>query len=253
MIEFQGVGKSFGGQQVLREVSCIIPDGAKACIIGGSGSGKSVMMKLLLGLEHPDAGSIRIDGADTSTFRPAEWQAMLAQFGVVFQGAALFDSLTVLENVGIRLYEAGGTPPQAIRAAVLDALERVGLGEAQLHKYPSELSGGMRKRVGIARAILQRPRYLVYDEPTTGLDPVSSLLIDSLMQELAREPHRTSIIITHDMATVELLADLVIMVAHQRLHFTGPPEAFFASDDPAVRNFLARGRHTGLTSSAETE
>jgi phospholipid/cholesterol/gamma-HCH transport system ATP-binding protein len=253
MIEFQGVGKSFGGQQVLRGISCIIPDGAKACIIGGSGSGKSVMMKLLLGLEHPDAGSIRIDGADIGAFRPADWGRTLAQFGVVFQGAALFDSLTVLENVGIRLYESGSASPQAIRAAVLGALEQVGLGEAQLHKYPSELSGGMRKRVGIARAILQRPRYLIYDEPTTGLDPVSSLLIDRLMQELAREPHRTSIIITHDMATVELLADLVIMIANHTLHFTGPPEALFASDDPVIRNFLARGRQAGPTSSAETE
>jgi len=240
MITLSGIHKSFGSQTILDGVDLEIPDGDRLFIVGGSGTGKSVLTKLILGLEKPDQGIIKIDGKNTAEFRPRDWQEVLRQFGVVFQGAALFDSLTVLENVGIKLYEARQEAREHIRARVIQALQQVNLDESILPKYPSQLSGGMRKRVGIARAIIEEPRYLFYDEPTTGLDPASSTIIDDLIGSLANAANRTSIVITHDMYSVQKLARRVAMIYNQRLHFYGGAADFFESEDPIIRAFLAR-------------
>lgn len=246
MIQLHDVHKAFGAQQILRGVSLAIPDGEQLFIVGGSGTGKSVLTKVVLGLEQPDAGHVEIDERDTRQFSQRDWHAVLAQFGVVFQGAALFDSLDVLENVGIRLYETHRLPAADIRARVIEALVQVNLSADILHKYPAELSGGMRKRVGIARAIIEEPRYLVYDEPTTGLDPASSEVIDGLIESLAqRRPGRTSLVITHDMRSVRRLATRVVMLHQAEVYFDGPAAAFFASEDEVIARFLARERESG--------
>lgn len=241
MISLQQVSKQFSGKVVLDNLSLDIQDESRLCIVGGSGVGKSVLAKLILGLIPIDTGKILIDGESIQSFSKQDWERILDQFGVVFQGAALFDSLTVRENVGIKLYERGLMPLEEIRQRVIDSLKRVRLGEDILDKYPSELSGGMRKRVGISRAIIHRPRYLFYDEPTTGLDPVSAGAIDDLMLDLAQEPGRTSLIITHDLETVRKIATEVAMLAGGGVSFQGTAEMFFRSESPEVQAFLARG------------
>lgn len=205
-----------------------------------SGSGKSVTMKLILGLETADRGEVWIDGQNVATFREQEWQKILSHFGVVFQGAALFSSLNIRENVGIRLYEERKFSTKEIVDKVVVALEKVGLTSNILKSYPDALSGGMRKRVGIARAIIHEPRYLIYDEPTTGLDPISSDLIDDLILELAQTQGRTSIIITHDFQTVRKTADMIAMLHQKRNYFSGNRHDFFTSNDPEIASFLHR-------------
>jgi phospholipid/cholesterol/gamma-HCH transport system ATP-binding protein len=241
VIRVAHISKAFGLTQVLSDIHFDIADGERLCIVGGSGSGKSVLLKILLGLEQPDTGEVYIDGRLTTGLRRQEWHSILQTFGVVFQSSALFDSLDILQNVGMRLFEEGKTPRGKIEAAVSIALEKVGLNTRILPLFPAELSGGMRKRVAIARAIIDNPRYLVYDEPTTGLDPVSSQIIDDLMHELGQEPGRTSIIVTHDMSTVKSIASQVIMIHDLSIGFNGSAEAFFASDQEEVRQFRARG------------
>ncbi|MCL4149925.1 UNVERIFIED_CONTAM: hypothetical protein GTU68_021272 [Idotea baltica] len=240
MIEYQHISKKFGEQEVLKDISFQVPDGSRLCIVGGSGSGKSVTVKLLLGLETTDEGEIIIDQQAVRGFSQTEWRNLLQEFGVVFQGAALFDSLNVLENVGLKLFEERSASPSEIKQQVIEALDQVNLSPDILTKYPAELSGGMRKRVGISRAIIDRPRYLIYDEPTTGLDPLSSQIIDDLMTELSKEPGRTSIIITHDMYTVRKLATQVIMLHNQEIIFDGTSADFFSSDLPEISTFLSR-------------
>lgn len=218
-----------------------IPDGEKLCIIGESGIGKSVMLKIMTGLLVADRGEIVIDGMDVTRFRPKDWNRLLLDFGVVFQAAALFDSLTVYENVGIRMIEERALKSAAIAERVAESLVQVGLDPAEvMQKYPAALSGGMQKRVGIARAIVNRPKYIFYDEPTTGLDPVNSGRIDALMQSLAREKGRTSIIITHDMYTVKTIATKVAFLYDHKLHFLGTPQQLAESQDPEIQKFLAR-------------
>lgn len=240
MIRLENISKAFGLTQVLSDIHIDIAEGERLCIVGGSGSGKSVLLKIMLGLEHPDSGEVYIDERATVNLRRPEWHDILESFGVVFQGAALFDSLTILENVGMRLFEEGKTPAASIESAVVRALERVGLSARLLPLFPAELSGGMRKRVAIARAIIDDPRYLVYDEPTTGLDPVSSHVIDTLIHDLGKEPGKTSIIVTHDMYTVKMLATQVMMIYDRRIGFCGSTEAFFQSEQEEVRQFRAR-------------
>ena len=240
MISLQQIHKSFGSQSIYEGIDLEIPDGERLFLVGGSGTGKSVLTKLILGLEAPDSGSIFIDGEDIQQFSREAWQQVLEQFGVVFQGAALFDSLNVQENVGIKLYEARDLSEREIRDKVAGALLKVDLGEEVLAKYPAELSGGMRKRVGIARAIILEPRYLVYDEPTTGLDPASADLIDGLIGSLAQHPGRSTLVVTHDMRSVRDLASRVAMVYDRQIYFDGAVEDFFAHRDPVIHNFLAR-------------
>lgn len=241
MIELDHVSKRFGSQVILEEVSLTVPEGANLCLVGRSGAGKSVLTKLVLGLLSPDAGDIRIRGRSVLSFQKSDWQDLLQHFGVVFQGAALFDSLTVLENVGLRLFEARTHSRQAIQDLVVQALEKVHLSADILHQYPAQLSGGMRKRVGVSRAIVHDPQYLIYDEPTTGLDPISSDAIDELILELAQHPKRTSIIVTHDMQTVKNIASHVAMLDRASLLYNGPAKGFFEEHHPRIRAFLARG------------
>ncbi|MEM7369982.1 MAG: ATP-binding cassette domain-containing protein [Bacteroidota bacterium] len=241
MIVLQHIWKQFHEKVVLKDLSLDIPDESRMCIVGGSGAGKSVLAKLILGLIPLDRGQILIDGQSIQKFGKEEWEVILDQFGVVFQGAALFDSLTIRENVGIKLYEKRQFPPDIIRAKVIESLQRVRLGEEILDKFPSELSGGMRKRVGISRAIIHGPRYLIYDEPTTGLDPVSAGAIDELILELSQEAGRTSLIITHDLETVRTIATAVAMIHQGQVGFQGSASDFFSTNLPMVQAFLARG------------
>lgn len=241
MIELRKVWKGFSGQSILEDLSFTVEQGEKLCIIGKSGGGKSVSLKLMTGLLEPDQGDVLINGENTRAFQAKDWARVLTDFGVVFQGAALFSSLSVFENVGIRLLEERKYSKTQIRDMAAAALASVGLDPAVvMDKFPAELSGGMQKRVGVARAIVHEPRYLFYDEPTTGLDPVSSGMIDELMDSLSRTPGRTSIIITHDMYTVKTIASKVIFIHDRKLHFNGTPEALFASKDPVIQAFLSR-------------
>ena len=242
MIRLTDVCKSFDGHQVLENINLEIPDGSRLCLVGGSGSGKSVLIKMILGLESPDSGKIEIDGVSVSNFSLADWREVLNYFGVVFQGAALFDSLSVFENVGIKLIESREFADEIIQERAITALESVNLSADLLNKYPAELSGGMRKRVGIARAIIHDPRVLVYDEPTTGLDPVSAGMIDQLIRQLAEREGRTSIIVTHDMETVRNIATQVAMLYQKRLLFNGTKDDFLASHSPIIKYYLSRGR-----------
>ena len=240
MIRIENVSKSFGEQEILRQISLEIPEDSHLCLIGGSGSGKSVLMKLILGLEKPDGGEIYIDGEAISGFTIKDWGKVLNRFGVVFQGAALFDSLTILENVGLKLFEEREGTAEEIGSRVISALESVNLTSEILNKYPSQLSGGMRKRVGISRAIIHNPAYLIYDEPTTGLDPISSGVIDELIGELAKTQGKTSIVITHDMATVRNIATQVAMIHQKEILFDGSPDEFLSSELGPIKAFLAR-------------
>lgn len=240
MISLQHIYKAFNEKSVLEDLSLEIPDESRLCIVGGSGVGKSVLAKLILGLIPIDQGDILIDGRSILRLGQEGWVELLDQFGVVFQGAALFDSLTVRENVGIKLYETGKESSQQIRDRVVEALEKVRLSAEILEQYPAELSGGMRKRVGISRAIIHEPRYMIYDEPTTGLDPVSAGAIDQLIEDLSDEAGRTSLIITHDLETVRRVATGVAMVYEKQIGFQGIAEDFFTSDLPEVRAFLQR-------------
>lgn len=240
LIQLKNIYKAFGNQSILEDISLDIQEGSRFCLLGGSGSGKSVTIKLILGLEEPDEGQLFIDGKLSWGFKPEDWQECLSNFGVVFQGAALFDSLNVLRNVGIKLFEERQHSKSQIEDLVVEALEAVNLSGDILQKYPAQLSGGMKKRVAIARAILHKPKYLVYDEPTTGLDPVSAAVIDDLIQKLSEESERTSIIITHDMHTVEKIASDVAMIYDRKILFDGSREEFFNSEIGEIKAFLKR-------------
>lgn len=240
MIQLRHIYKAFGTQQVLEDISLDIQTGSRFCILGGSGSGKSVLVKLILGLEEIDQGEIFIQNQTSHDFSRETWQQVLANFGVVFQGSALFDSLDVLRNVGLKLFEEKKESPRQIKDKVVEALNSVNLAADILTKYPAQLSGGMKKRVAIARAILHKPTYLVYDEPTTGLDPESAAIIDGLIEDLAQEPERTSIIITHDMHTVKRIATEVAMIHDKKIFFQGSKEAFLASEQAEIQAFLTR-------------
>lgn len=240
MIELKNISQFFGEQHVLDNISMRIEDGDKLCIVGKSGSGKSVLMKLMTGLLELETGEVIFDDRSVLGFRDRDWNKLMQEVGVVFQDAALFDSQTVLENVGIRLIEERKLKEDEIRALVLKTIKDVGLTEETLAKFPAELSGGMQKRVGIARAVIHHPRYLFYDEPTTGLDPLTAETIDHLIEKQSEEPGRTSIIITHDLATVRDIASKVAMIYEKKLHFFGTPDEFFNSDDPVLKRFLKR-------------
>lgn len=257
MIEIRNLYKAFGEKKVLNGVSFTIPDGVTYCIIGRSGCGKSVLIKNIVGLLEPDSGEVLIDGRDISTLQREELFALRSSFGFVFQGSALFDSYTVFENVILGLYERGIRNARILEDETLRALSAVGLlpdlsqvNEKEFHnewimlrdKMPADLSGGMRKRVAIARALVGSPRYIFYDEPTTGLDPVTSEQIDNLIADLAKKFSITSIIITHDMFSVFKIADYVAMLEDGYVHFNGQPEKLRESNDPAVQEFLERYR-----------
>ena len=243
MIELRDVRKSFGNHHVLRGVTLSVPKGESMVIIGGSGTGKSVTLKCILGLVRPDAGIITVDGEDVT--KPADRDDFLAHFGMLFQGGALFDSLHVWENVAFRLLRGRLKRPRAeAREIAIEKLRRVGLKPATADLYPAELSGGMQKRVGLARAIAADPQIIFFDEPTTGLDPIMSGVINDLIREIVVEMGATAMTITHDMTSVRAIADKVAMLHDGVIQWTGPVSEMDAAPDPYLQQFI-HGRAEG--------
>jgi phospholipid/cholesterol/gamma-HCH transport system ATP-binding protein len=239
-IELAGVAKRFGSKVVLSGVDLAIQPGESMVIIGGSGTGKSVMLKCILGLLTPEAGSIRVDGASVVGLPARGLSAHQARFGMLFQGGALFDSLPVWRNISFALK---GTAADR-RAAAIDNLARVGLGADVADLRPSELSGGMQKRVALARAIAARPEILFFDEPTTGLDPIMADVINNLIRTLVTDLKITALTITHDMASVRKIADSVAMLYEGRIVWHGPRDGIDSADNLFVDQFV-HGRAEG--------
>ncbi|MFN2572717.1 MAG: ABC transporter ATP-binding protein [Gemmatimonadales bacterium] len=236
MIEFQDLHKAFGDKQVLQGVSLKVRDAETVCIIGYSGTGKSVALKHIVGLLHPDAGDVIVDGQAVSSLDRDGLTALRQGIGYVFQFAALFDSLTVADNLALGLRRRG-LGREDIEERVQEALALVdlsGTGE----RMPAELSGGMRKRVGIARAIALRPRYILYDEPTTGLDPVTSAVIDRLMVRTREHLGVTGVVVTHDMRSAYTVGDRIAMLYEGRIRQVGSVAEIQRTEDPVVRQFI---------------
>lgn len=240
MIEIINLHKSFGGNHVLRGINLTIKEGESLAIIGRSGCGKSVLLKHIVGLLSPDEGFIKFAGKIINDLERKELYEVRRKFGFLFQGAALFDSMTVEENVSIALVEnENKLPPSEIKKIAAEKLELVGLPGTQNLK-PSELSGGMKKRVGLARALVTNPEYILYDEPTTGLDPIMSDSIDDLIKDLNQKLRVTSIIVTHDMFSVKNTADKIAMMHEGKIYFTGTPQEVLESKDPVIQKFIQR-------------
>jgi phospholipid/cholesterol/gamma-HCH transport system ATP-binding protein len=236
-IELRGVAKSFLGKAVLSGVDLAIRAGETTVILGGSGSGKSVCMKHMIGLLRADAGEVRVLGRDVTRLSERGWVEVRRNFGMVFQGAALFDSLSVYENVAFPMREHERWPEARVAERVAWCLGAVGLaGVEQL--LPAELSGGMRKRVGVARAIALAPKIILYDEPTTGLDPANSRRIGELIQSLQRELGSTSVVVTHDLELAFAIADRIALLENGRIAVEGPADDLRGGDAPALRKFL---------------
>jgi phospholipid/cholesterol/gamma-HCH transport system ATP-binding protein len=243
MIEFRNLHKSFDSHAVLRGVDLVVEEGETLALLGPSGTGKSVLIKHAMGLLEPDQGDVIVDGISIANATPRELRKVRRSIGYVFQNAALFDSLTVAENLWLaQTDEKEGKPIGSCRAAGEDLLRRVNLDAAVMDKYPSELSGGMRKRVGVARAIAHRPRYLLWDEPTTGLDPVNADNIDELIMELDRQLGVTSIVVTHDLDTAFEVGDRIALLYEGRVRAVATPAEILKSDDPVVSKFVRRSR-----------
>lgn len=238
MIEFKKVSKSFGAQCVLNQLDLSIPRGKITVIIGRSGEGKSVLLKHMMGLLSPDSGSVAVDGQDLSKLDAVALNAIRKKFGMLFQNAALFDSMTVYENIAFPLIEHRQLNPDELRKTVDELLLIVGLNPETTNKFPSQLSGGMRKRVGLARAIALKPQILLYDEPTTGLDPVMTDVIDHLILNTQRKLGITSVVISHDIAATFAIADKIVMLHEGKVLQEGTPEEFRQSSNPYVRAFL---------------
>ncbi len=239
MIELKNVYKSFGEKKVLNGVNLTINKGETLVIIGKSGCGKSVMLKHIVGLLKPDKGDVIIEGQSIVSMKQKELYSMRKKFGFLFQGAALFDSMTVAENVGLGLRENKRMKDDMISKVVSEKLELVGLPGIE-NMSPSDLSGGMKKRVSLARAIADEPEYILYDEPTTGLDPVMSDNIDELIRDLSDKLKVTSIIVTHDIFSVIEVAKRVVMMEGGVVYFSGTPQELFASKDEHIIEFLKR-------------
>ena len=242
MILLNDIYKSFGNNAVLRGVDLKVEKGKSMAIIGGSGTGKSVTLKCVLGLIAPDKGTILVDGQDAAR---AERDAFLARFGMLFQGGALFDSLSVWQNVAFRLLNGAlKRPPEEARQIAIEKLRRVGLGADVADKFPAELSGGMQKRVGLARAIAADPEVIFFDEPTTGLDPIMAGVINDLIREIVVEMGATAMTITHDMSSVRAIADEVAMLHEGVIQWSGPIADIDHSGDPYLDQFI-HGRAEG--------
>ena len=242
MIRLENVHKAFGSNRVLRGMTLEIPQGSSMVIIGGSGTGKSVALKCILGLIQPDSGKIFVDGTETGT---GDRDAFLARFGMLFQGGALFDSLPVWQNVAFRLLRGSlKRPANEAREIAVEKLRRVGLKPQVADLFPAELSGGMQKRVGLARAIAAEPEIIFFDEPTTGLDPIMAGVINELIREIVVEMGATAMTITHDMSSVRAIADNVAMLHGGVIQWTGPVAEMDASGDPYLDQFI-HGRADG--------
>jgi phospholipid/cholesterol/gamma-HCH transport system ATP-binding protein len=238
------VKKSFGKKKVLQGINLEIPTGKSLVVIGGSGTGKSVMIKCILGLIEPDAGSIMIDGRETIGLNPQDRDQIMRKFGMLFQGGALFDSLKVWENVAFGLVQGRGMDKQSARDIAIEKLKAVGLKPETGELYPAELSGGMQKRVGLARAIAASPEIIFFDEPTTGLDPIMADVINDLIVKCVKELGATALSITHDMSSVRKIADNVAMIYEGRIIWHGPVGDLDNSGNPYVDQFI-HGRADG--------
>ncbi len=243
-IAVRGVEKSFGRKRVLDGVEIDCAAGESLVIIGGSGTGKSVLIKCILGLMRPDSGSIRIDGEETVGIGRAARARLMLKFGMLFQGSALFDSLSVWENVAFGLIQGRGMPRQQAREIALQKLAAVGLGPEVGSLSPAELSGGMQKRVALARAIAAEPEILFFDEPTTGLDPIMADVINRLIVDLVQGLGATTISITHDMVSARKIADRIAMLHKGRIVWQGPTAEIDRTDNPFVDQFV-HGRAEG--------
>jgi phospholipid/cholesterol/gamma-HCH transport system ATP-binding protein len=248
MIDVRNLQKSFGALRVLDGVDFSIEKGEAVTIIGVSGGGKSVLLKHLIGLITPDAGEVHIEGRNIAGMDERQLLKVRRKFGMLFQGAALFDSLTVEENVGFLLRREGRTPAPEIARRVAEVLELIGL-EGTQKKMPAELSGGMRKRVGLARAVVYRPEIVLYDEPTTGLDPIASDSINQLIVRVVETLHVTSIAVTHDMGSARRISRRILMLHEGRIYADQTPEEIFKSKDPVIYRFVNGiaepiGKHT---------
>ncbi len=237
MIEVRDLTKRFGGHAVLEGVSFRIEKGESVVIIGRSGGGKSVLLKHLIGLLQPDAGQVLIEGEDIVPMNERELLHVRRKFGMLFQSAALFDSLTVAENVAFAFRRDRTLPEAEIRRRVAEVLEMVDLPGTE-EKKPSELSGGMKKRVGLARAIIYQPQIVLYDEPTTGLDPIVSDSIDQLILRVRDRLDVTTVVVTHDMRSTRRVGQRILMLHDRRIYATGTPDEIFNSPDPVVRRFI---------------
>lgn len=237
-IQVMDLHKSFGDNQVLRGVDLTVRTGTTTVILGGSGSGKSVLMKHIIGLLRPDRGQVLVEGEDIAALRGPDLDRVRRKFGMVFQMAALFDSMTVYDNVAFPLHEHHREMPESeVARVVAEKLALVGLRGVE-GKFPAELSGGMRKRVGLARAIVREPRIVLYDEPTTGLDPITTDYVDGMILDAKRELGVTSVVISHDIASSFKVADELAVLYEGRIVASGPPEAVRRSEHPHVRQFL---------------
>ncbi len=237
MIAVRDLAKKIAGQEILRGIDLTVAKGETLVIIGRSGGGKSVLLKHLIGLMQPDAGEIWIDGQNIIGLSERKLAAIRRKVGILFQGGALFDSMTVEENISFPLREAGERDPKVIRERVNEMLEVIEL-EGEQKKMPVNLSGGMKKRVGLARSIIRRPSCVLYDEPTSGLDPVVSDSINKLIRRLQERFHVTSIVVTHDMKSAFHLADHIAYLHEGRIYFYGTSREFEISVDPLLQDFL---------------
>ena len=237
MIEVRDLQHSFGSQIVLDGVSFRIETGESVVIIGRSGCGKSVLLKNVIGLLKPDAGEVLIDGENIVPMEERELLPVRSKFGMLFQGAALFDSMTVAENVAFAFRHNRQMPQQEIDRRVAETLEVVDLPGIE-DKKPAELSGGMKKRVGLARALVYRPRIMLYDEPTTGLDPIVADSIDQLILRVRDRFKVTTVVVTHDMRSARRLGQRILMLHDKRIYAAGPPDEIFSSTDPVVHRFI---------------
>ena len=247
MLQLKGVAKSFGTmhiKHVLQGVDLTIPRGKSLVVIGGSGTGKSVMLKCILGLIHPDAGSIMVDGKETTNISSHERRHMMHKFGMLFQGAALFDSLPVWENVAFGLIQGRGMARGKARDIAIQKLAQVGLGQDVAFLSPSELSGGMQKRVGLARAIAADPDIIFFDEPTTGLDPIMADIINDLIVDTVKQVGATTLSITHDMTSARKISDKIAMLYGGKIIWQGPTSEIDHSGNPYVDQFI-HGRAEG--------
>lgn len=240
MIETKNLHKSFNNNKVLQGVNLEIDTGETIVIIGRSGCGKSVLIKHIVGLLYPDEGYVKVEGQRVDEMTMQELYTLRRKFGFLFQGSALFDSMTVEENIALPLVESGKNFRRVeLDKKVAEKLELVGMRGVQKLK-PAELSGGMKKRVGLARALITDPDYIIYDEPTTGLDPIMSDSIDSLIKDLTDKLNATSIVVTHDMYSVKNVANQVAMMHEGKIHFTGTPTELISSNDRIIKEFIQR-------------
>ncbi|HZL60513.1 MAG TPA: ATP-binding cassette domain-containing protein [Stellaceae bacterium] len=243
-ISVRGLKKSFGSKVVLDGIDLDVGVGESVVVIGGSGTGKSVMVKCIIGLMEPDSGSIKIDGEEVTGRTRSDRERLMQKFGMLFQGSALFDSLRVWQNVAFGLIQGRGMEAAAAKEVAIHTLGAVGLGPEIGELWPAELSGGMQKRVGLARAIAAKPEIIIFDEPTTGLDPIMGDVINDLIIKCVRDLGATAVSITHDMASAHKIADRIAMIYKGRIIWEGPAKTIDQSGNPYVDQFI-HGRGQG--------